>query len=204
MKIPLDQPPPHGSNERSHRPALQICQALAPTHIWLFKKPSDGRLLLLYFSFAQLHQHDQRCLLTCISLCVSLIILRGRAAIVRGGEERQAEGDRGFASKVWNPQTQSRIGPKAGSSLVFRSWQLSEVGKKLGWTVLQSPRRGSELLPAPAPRHQSSLRLFQQDYKFKFKVFGVEEWQYKRAKGQSCQRWMQAWTLKKQNLIKRD
>lgn len=106
MKIPLDQPPPHGSNERSHRPALQICQALAPTHIWLFKKSSDGRLLLLYFSFAQLHQHDQRCLLTCISLCVSLIILRGRAAIVRGGEERQAEGDRGFASKVWNPQTQ--------------------------------------------------------------------------------------------------
>ena len=106
MKIPLVQPPPHGSNERSHRPALQICQALAPTHIWLFKKASDGRLLLLYFSFAQLHQHDQIWLLTCISLCVSLIILRGRAAIVRGGEERQAEGDPGFASNVWNPQTQ--------------------------------------------------------------------------------------------------
>ena len=107
MKIPLDQPPPHGSNERSHRPALQICRALAPTYIWLFKKSSDGRLLLLYISTsAKLHQHDQRLLLTCISLCVSLIILRGRAAIVRGGEERQAEGDRGFATRVWNPQTQ--------------------------------------------------------------------------------------------------
>ena len=63
---------------------------------------------------------------------------------------------------------------------VVRGWE------KLGWTVLQSPRRGSELLPAPAPRHQSSLRLFQQNYKFKFKVFAVEEWQYKRAKGQSA------------------
>ena len=73
--------------------------------------------------------------------------------------------------------------------------------EKLGWTVLQSPRRGSELLPAPAPRHQSSLRLFKQNYKFKFKVFAVEEWRYKRAKRQSCQRWMQAWTLKKHNLI---
>ena len=89
----------------------------------------------------------------------------------------------------------SRIGPKAGSSLVFRSWQLSELGKKLGWTVLRSPRRGSELLPAPAPRHQSSLRLFQHNYKFKFKVFAV-----KKGKGPSCQRSMQAWTLKKINL----
>ena len=77
--------------------------------IHIVRNCRDPRYRLLksiwYFIFHlplcySLHHHYRKWSLTCISLCVSLIILRGRAAIVRGGEERQAEDDPGFATKV--------------------------------------------------------------------------------------------------------
>ena len=95
-------------NDHMEVASIHIVRNSRDPRYWLLKSIQYFILkLVLCYS---LHHHYPKLSLTCISLCVSLIILRGRAAMVRAWKGERGRGGRsiawhqGLKSAGWSQQ----------------------------------------------------------------------------------------------------